>query len=293
MFIVSIYGGLGSQMDQYSFYLSLKKHYPEVSFKFDCNNMARPQHNGIELETVFGIDLPKATPFEVAVLSDYYPLTCKCRFIMSKLYALRRMLFGPKESHIRVDHTDSFYEDVFKLSPLKSYLFCCNWGNEKYRIGVEEDINMAFTFPPITEEANLIYLNQIISCNAVSVHVRHGDYAYYGFPMLSLDYYKEASRIINSKIENPTYFVFSDDKQYIKDNFDFLRDYVIVDSNVSDKSYRDMQLMSMCKHNIIANSSFSYWGAKLNQHEEKIVIGSKISVGNNIHPLVDSKWIVI
>lgn len=114
----------------------------------------------------------------------------------------------------------------------------------------------------------------------MSVHVRHGDYKKYGMPILSMGYYKEACRILCTKVANPHFFIFSDDVEFIKDNFRFLGNgnYTIVSNNRGANSYIDMQLMSLCKHNVNANSTFSYWGARLNKNEHKVCITPKYHV---------------
>lgn len=280
-------------MDQYSFYLALKHRYPNVIYKFELYNLTPPQHNGQELERVFGIKLPLATAKEVATLSEYYPITGKFRRLFSLLYSVRRYVWGPKSSHIRLEDSSAFYPEVFELSSLKSYLFTSNWGNEKYREGIEEEIQEAFTFRSIEDDQNRKFKSEIESTNSISLHVRHGDYVKYNFPILPLDYYKRAYELIKRKIEKPKFFVFSDDKDYIKRNFSFLGDYTVVDCNSGENSFRDMQLMSLCKHNIIANSTFSYWGAVLNKNREKIVIAPSHHVSTTKNPIAKSSWLLI
>ena len=116
--------------------------------------------------------------------------------------------------------------------------------------------------------------------NSVGIHIRRGDYisnqaAFENHGICSLTYYKTAIGIINSKINNPMYFIFSDDTEWVR-NTDFgIKNFEIIDWNIEKKSYIDMQLMSYCKHNIIANSTFSWWGAWLNNYSQKIVIAPK------------------
>ena len=88
-------------------------------------------------------------------------------------------------------------------------------------------------------------------------------------------YYKESIKLIEEKIENPTFFVFSNDMEWVKENIQINSRVFYVDINSGDDSYKDMQLMSKCKHNIIANSSFSWWGAWLNENKNKIVVAPK------------------
>lgn len=124
-------------------------------------------------------------------------------------------------------------------------------------------------------------LNKINETESISLHVRRGDYvsnlkASSEHGVCSIDYYKKAIEHIKSKIKdkkNICFFLFSDDPIWVKDNMTFINDeIVVIDFNNEEKSHEDMRLMSACKHNIIANSSFSWWGAWLNNNQEKIVV---------------------
>ena len=120
------------------------------------------------------------------------------------------------------------------------------------------------------------YVNQITNSNAVSLHVRRGDYlsdTYKdSFKSLGADYYKNAVNEVYKRIENPTFFIFSDDKDFINESFDWIENKVIVEGNAGNRSYIDMYLMSLCRINIIANSTFSMWAGILNSHEDATVI---------------------
>lgn len=150
--------------------------------------------------------------------------------------------------------------------------------NPKYFEGYEEVIKNSFTFRAPLDIKNEELSERIIKSNSVSVHVRRGDYisnqhARNNFASCSLDYYQKAIAYISQHVVEAQFYVFSDDIDWTKKNLSFADNVVeYVDWNNKKESYRDMQLMSMCKHNIIANSSFSWWGAWLNSNEDKIVI---------------------
>lgn len=117
----------------------------------------------------------------------------------------------------------------------------------------------------------------IKSCNAVSLHIRRGDYisnattnTIHG--TCNLDYYKRAVEYIKKNSVSPIFFIFSDDIDWVKDNLHLNEKHYYIDWNNADTNYEDMRLMSLCKHNVIANSSFSWWGAWLNNNPKKIVI---------------------
>ncbi len=121
---------------------------------------------------------------------------------------------------------------------------------------------------------------QIESTNAVSLHIRRGDYVkvketndFHG--VCSIAYYETAIELITNKINDPVFYIFSDDMDWVKKNFNIRQNHVFVDANDAATNYEDMRLMSLCKHNIIANSSFSWWGAWLNPSSSKTVIAPK------------------
>jgi hypothetical protein len=139
--------------------------------------------------------------------------------------------------------------------------------------------------------------NKILSTNSVSIHIRCGDYlspkyiSIYG-GICTIEYYKRAISYILQTVDNPVFFIFSDDIEWTKDNIT-INNAIFVSNNKGINSFLDMYLMSICKHNIIANSSFSWWGAYLNKNKNKKVImpnrwfNSKLPDPN----VFDSKWI--
>lgn len=116
--------------------------------------------------------------------------------------------------------------------------------------------------------------------NTVSIHIRRGDYLYASCAqvvnneMKKGKYYERAMEYITERVDNPLFFIFSDDIEWVKDNFACKAPCVYV-SDMGLKDYEELILMSRCKHNIIANSTFSFWGGWLNQNENKIVIVPK------------------
>jgi len=141
----------------------------------------------------------------------------------------------------------------------------------------------------------------ISSCNSVSVHIRRGDYSFDENAikkngLLPLDYYKQAIDIIKSKIDDTVFFVFSNDMEWVAENFKFDGQIVFVDNNNDEFGYEDIRLMSLCKSNIIANSTFSWWGAYLNLTPEKIVIAPRNWLAykkTNPEEFIPKDWLVI
>ncbi|MBR4719549.1 MAG: alpha-1,2-fucosyltransferase [Lachnospiraceae bacterium] len=174
------------------------------------------------------------------------------------------------------DGSNKLYDKVTHLDITKDWYIIGFWIEEKYLRGRLDEIKKHFRFPAITDERNSALAQEILSCNSVSIHVRRGDYLsdiYESmFATLGRDYYEGAVEHIKGQVENPEFFIFSDDVDFVRDEFKWLENKHIVTGNEGDDSFRDMQLMSLCRHNIIANSTFSQWGALLNENEGNITV---------------------
>lgn len=160
----------------------------------------------------------------------------------------------------------------------KNCIFRGFWQSEKYFEHCKEDIRKQFMFLPFDEEKNIKVAEKMANENSVAIHLRKGkDYlqsALMGKGLCTAEYYMSAIDYIRQHIDNPVFYVFTDNPSWVKENLPAF-DYTLVDWNeVSGKrNFRDMQLMSCCKHNIIGNSTYSWWGAWLNPNPKKIVIG--------------------
>jgi hypothetical protein len=151
------------------------------------------------------------------------------------------------------------------------------WQSERYFSDIQEVIRSEFAFLSEPDAENERIGKEIQDTNAVSIHVRRGDYVsnpetnrVHG--VCSLDYYIQAVRQIVERVKEPHFFVFSDDPPWVKANLFLDHRVTYVTHNFGDKSYEDLRLMSSCRHHIIANSSFSWWGAWLNPRPDKIVV---------------------
>lgn len=283
MKIIRFLGGLGNQMFQYAFYKAIEKRFPDV--KADLTGFKDyPLHNGLELERIFDIQLTKVTP----LINDLYN-TDNRNWILRKL----RRLLKLKNAYKRDDHPFTFDPGVFQNSEFLYYWGY--WQNQGYFIDIAEEIKADFTFKlPLNKENQQVF-QQIKEANSIAVHIRRGDYL--KDPLLGgccgKDYYQQAIDVIQKTTADPQFFIFSDDISWCKENLS-LTGATFISWNKGQDSYIDMQLMSQCKHNIIANSSFSWWAAWLNQHPNKIVIGPNkwvndpLYAGNNILP---PEWI--
>jgi hypothetical protein len=147
---------------------------------------------------------------------------------------------------------------------------------------------------------NQALLEKMEEENSVALHIRRGDYlsnplAAKHHGVCPLHYYQEAIQIIVSKVQNPHFYVFSDDLEWAKKNLDLQFPVIFVGNNKGDQAFQDLRLISNCKHQIIANSSFSWWGAWLNLNPDRIVIAPKkwFLVDKDTSTLFPSDWLII
>ena len=294
MFVVCFGDGLGNQMFQYAFYYALKQKYKNNTVQMDIFNIYGGNiHNGFELNSVFKIKTDECSLRNAMILSDYCPKHTHKYWLINKFYGLRRYLLGIKDSFITQDDPTCYYDEVFHLSELKSYLFRGNWVNVKYFQDYSDEIATIFTFPELQGEKNLHYAEEMQNSNSVAVHIRRTDYKNSGMINLFPEYYKRAKQIIEEKVQNPKYYIFSDDLEDISDYLVFFDDFTLVSGNTGKESFRDMQLMSLCKHNIIPNSTFSFWGAFLNKNPDKIVIAPDKAHVKFRNPFACPEWTII
>lgn len=286
MNIVQIRSGLGNQMFQYAFYLALKHHQPDT--KIDVSIFRyRPSHNGYELERIFDIQPEHATLAERNHMADVGKdwFSELRRAIGWKRHTTGRFITEPDPAQgWRPDllHVDNSY--------LQGY-----WQTEKYFQEVADQVRHDFTFRlPLPAEAEETAA-KIKSRNSVSVHIRRGDYLKKrridDYNVCSAGYYRRAVEYIQSRIDSPVFYVFSDEPEWGQTQKIFPKDTIFVSGHEGRNAYIDMQLMSLCRHHIIANSSFSWWGAWLGQQEDTITLAPNIWFRHHNRPdILPSGW---
>jgi hypothetical protein len=269
MKIINIIGGIGNQMFQYAFALALQQEFPNEEIKLDISHFkGYSLHNGFEIEKNFGSRLPYATGKDLRKLTYYAP--------NYKLSRLLRKIFGYRKTEYKEPRLFTYWQEALERSG--NCYYEGSWQNEKYFKKHDKFIREAFSFKQPLGEKNEILLKQIHNTESVSIHVRRGDYlsdpTYQG--ICDLPYYKNAIAFIKEKVDNPHFYIFSNDAKWCEENIAPLcKDFTIIDWNGGEKSWADMLLMSKCNHNIIAHSSFSWWAAWLNNHKDKIVVSPR------------------
>jgi len=176
------------------------------------------------------------------------------------------------------------------------------WQTEKYFTDIRSLIFQEFQISTPISIQNQLTLNKINSANSVSLHIRRGDYvsnpeANVIHGTCSLEYYQSALSYMQSNVgDDIVVFVFSDDLTWVAENMNFSLPVIYVANNDADHNYEDLRLMSACQHHIIANSSFSWWGAWLGCNPAKKVIAPKRWFANAPHntcDLLPSSWITM
>jgi hypothetical protein len=293
MVIVKLMGGLGNQMFQYACgrRLSFVRGVPLLlDTSFLESNDRKPGFTPRDFE----LDI-----FKLQVIIADKKLLAKYNHPSFFYRLTTKMLNYPRIITEQGRKMNTHVLDAPSAVYLQGY-----WQSEKYFRDIHETIREEFTFPADTENDYLSELfNLIRQTNSVAVHVRRGDYAtdkmtnsVHG--LLPTEYYLGAIRLIKQKQINPVFFVFSDDPQWVSESFPNEPGYVIINHKKPVRNYVDMMLMSACKHNIIANSSYSWWGAWLNNNPGKIVIAPEkwYTEGNNAEVIKDripEGWITI
>lgn len=267
--IILIQGGLGNQMFGYAFYLAMRRKYPNSIFLFKISNHVN-QHNGLELFDIFNI-------------------SGRWRY-----YFCHPFLFWKSFNHIKQKDALLFDEEIMSTSHMLNY-YEGFWQSEKYFKNVEEQTRKSFQFKRhLFNQETILLEKEIKSNNSVSVHIRRGDYLNFAHcAVCDNSYYDRAEQYIIKKVDNPCFYVFSDDIEWCQNNIKTIN-AKFIGCNTGKDSWQDMYLMSICKHNIIANSTFSWWGAWLNDNQNKIVVSpNQWFIGSDSKDILPNTWIKI
>lgn len=253
----------------------------EARFSLDVSTFkVGHDHNGFEL--------PKA----LSVVADIAPLSAVREILGWRHHPLvRRALV--RWSGLRLGDSAFVAEPHFHYWPgyeklhddvyLQGY-----WQSEAYFKHAEAEIRREYRFRYPLSGLNGCIARDILQTNSVCIHVRRGDYVSKDanlrkHGLCTVEYYRRAMILMNDLVEGAKFFIFSDDVDWVRENLNINRPHVYVEHNRGIDSYKDMHLMTLCKHHIIANSSFSWWGAWLSGNKEQRVIAP--------HPWFDDKTI--
>lgn len=288
MIIIKLYGGLGNQMFQYAFgrKISIANNR---ALKLDIKEYKIKQNRSFALKP-FNIKADIATAKDI----DRY---IKRNKIIKKIYKTLDSFRPINTKKIITEPHFHFSPDAINAGA--DVYIDGHWQSEKYFKDIKDIIKNEFKLKKPIDSKYKNILNAVHSAESVSIHFRKTDYAsskhlriYHG---LNLNYYQAAISLIKEKISNPIFFIFSDDIEWVKNNIPLPSSSVFV-SRKNLKDYEELIFMSNCKHNIIANSTFSWWGAWLNRNPEKQIIAPKKwfkDTNINIKDLIPKSWIGI
>ena len=260
MITIKVMGGLGNQLFQYAFGRSLSH----------------------DLNTEISLDL------------SYYNDPSKSP--RHAIYALK--LFNIKENIDTINfsneideesvskynyYDESSFNKITGFPSLNNYnklqlpaYFDGYWASEKYFLHNEKIIRNELELKIPLKGTNKLVAQDILDHNAVAVHIRRGDYNDHShFGMCDTDYYNKSISFIEKHVESPKFYIFSDDHEWVNDNIHIPHPTYHITNNDVETGYEDLRLMSLCKHFIIANSTFSWWGAWLSRNNDKIVTTPK------------------
>jgi len=273
MIIVKLMGGLGNQMFQYAAGRRLAHHHNTV-LKLDLSFLGSVEESitprRYELEHL-NIMAEIATPEEIAELTGKGS-TYLQSFLQQTRQALGLLL--PVKNVITEKH---FHFDLAILTAPNNTFLDGYWQSEKYFADISDVIRQEFNVTSDPDDWNRRLAEEIKGCESIAIHVRRCDYvsnavtnAYHG--TCPLDYYHAAIGMIVSQVAEPHFFVFSDDSEWVRDNLQIHYLTTYLNHNGPYQGHEDLRLMSLCRHHIIANSSFSWWGAWLARNPGNIVI---------------------
>lgn len=319
MIIVRLTGGLGNQMFQYAAARRLAYKHNTIlkldiipliedgyrSYGLQCFNIQEYFADCIDVFRIYPIEGLRRMGFKI-VGKKFSNLFFR-RFIKDKKRSLMQRYYNydltsQKVLNLVVGRILSqrfFHFDPELLEAPDNVYMMGSWISEKYFKDIENIIRKEFTIktPQVGKKKEIAEM--ILNTESISLHIRRGDYVTDPsnrelYEVCNLDYYTRCIKYIVDKIKSPYFFVFSDDIPWAKENLKSSFPITFVDHNTELTGYEDMRLMSQCKHNIIANSSFSWWGAWLNTNPEKIICAPKefIRLWNfDTKDVLPSEWV--
>lgn len=293
MIIIQLAGGLGNQLQQYALYRKLVSLGKEVRLDLSWfEEIERAQNSSVQesesrnqaqnsspIATMRQLELRNFEGLSLEACSSEE----KVRLIGSDGLSgkLRRKLLP---STVHWFHENKIYHPeifTFEEMYLSGYFAC-----EKYYADILGELRNELRFPESTDVRNRQFADEMRRCNSVSLHIRRGDYlnpenvSIFG-NICTEAYYEAALRFMKEKVPDARFYIFSDDLPYVRQKY-VGEEYTIVDINHGENSFYDMWLMSNCKHHICANSTFSFWGARLGSYDRKLKIRPTIHKNSQV-----------
>lgn len=264
MIIVEVTGGLGNQMFQYALYRRLKQMGKAAALDLSFYK-TKQSLRAFELD-LFPVSYETASKREILKLRGNTGNASRIE------KAITRRIY--RKNRIYQEDLDQGYQPI--VFEQDSCYLSGYWQNEKYFRPIREELLREFQFPPCAEKDNQALLKKIRTSDAVSIHVRRGDYLHAANSKLykdicTINYYRNAIAYMREHLANPAFYFFTDDPDWTGEKL-CEEGMTVVRHSPGTPDYYDMYLMSQCRAHILANSSFSWWGAWLDPNEDKIVV---------------------
>jgi hypothetical protein len=286
MITIKLIGGLGNQMFQYAYgrRLSIKKGEKlKLDLTFLLSRIPRKAlaFRDYELD-VFNINADFTLLSRIAFRFNNYML-------IPQLIKNKISKFFFKDS-VLDEVIDSTILEQRALQTKHNIYVSGLFDNLKYLSEIESEIKKDFSPKKELIGRNKQLAKEITNTNAIALHIRRGDQVGNGDSISESDYYQRAVDYISQNTVNPVFYIFSDEPEWVEKNLKISGQSVIVNNNKNHEAYIDMILMSFCKHHIIANSTFSWWGAWLCANQNKIVVIPK-KYADTHRGLVLANWL--
>jgi len=291
MIVVKLQGGLGNQMFQYATARMLAEKHSTI-LKLDLTEFESYKLRKYDLHYLH-IREYLATKFEIDEIINSHSILNKLKQKVSLKIGFKKY----KSSNWITEKQFHFDPEILEAN--NNVLLEGYWQSEKYFADISDILRREFVVKYQQDPQSQRFAELIQSTESVSLHVRRTDYIQNALTnqihgTCDQNYYDRSVGYISDRVSNPHFFVFSDEPQWAKDNLKLGFPTTIVDCNDASRNYEDLRLMSMCQHNIIANSSFSWWGGWLNSNPNKLVIAPEKWFNDetrNTKDIIPERWI--
>ncbi|MFA5283682.1 MAG: alpha-1,2-fucosyltransferase [Bacilli bacterium] len=270
MKVIKLKGGLGNQMFQYAFAKALQKRTRDV-VKIDDSYYKVLVGDNIRKVRIrrFNLSIPFASREDVRSLCKVPHESNPLSFIYKSGLILEKII-----NRSYYFERNRMFVDFDKLTKYK--YFDGYWQSWRYVDSVRDELEKDFLIPKNIDLRTQMMIERVASQNSVFIGVRKGDYGNNTkrFGCFDQEYYDKAMKIIADKIDNPIFYVFSNDIQWVKENMEFQKWNVVFREDYVD-DFDELMIMANCKHAIIINSTYHWWGARLKETKDKMVIAPK------------------
>lgn len=281
MMIVRLMGGLGNQLQQYALYRKYEMLGKEA--KLDITWFADKVQEKMQAPRPLELNRFEGLSIKTAAAEDVRSLLGRQYEEQAGLWEKVKRKVNPALVPV-FEETEMYHPEILDWDGKYVVGY---WACEAYYADILDMLRSEIRFPDSENPQNTAMEQEMEQTQSVSIHIRRGDYLdaanreMFG-NICTESYYERAVSYLKEKVPNPVFYIFSDDSDYVRTKYQG-KEYRIVDWNKGDDSLYDMMLMSHCRHNICANSTFSFWGARLNGHAGKIMIRPSIHKNTQVY----------